>query len=122
MVFIDLNSEQAGNLSAYPVVENKPGKGYGITFPNAGFVTMNNDFIYRHAFITHRDIPFFIAISRKKFLTDLLEFYDREKPLLVANMQNRIKKTGRNNNRIRENPQQLFTETKRPAGFTGAKC
>lgn len=90
--FIDLNSEQAGNLSAYTVVENKPGKGYGITFPNSGFVTMNNDFIYRHAFITHTDIPFFIPISRKKFLTDLLEFYDREKPVLVANMQNRIKK------------------------------
>jgi hypothetical protein len=89
--FIDLNSEQAGNLSDYPVVENKPGKGYGITFPNSGFATMNNDFIYRHAFITHTDIPFFIPVTRKKFLQDMLEFYDREKPELVSNMQDKIK-------------------------------
>ncbi|RQO68936.1 hypothetical protein DBR40_18290 [Pedobacter sp. KBW01] len=89
--FIDLNSEQAGNLSPYPVIENKPGKGYGINFPNSGFVTVNNDFVYRHAFITHSDIPFFIPITRKKFLQDMLEYYDREKPELVANMQDRIK-------------------------------
>ncbi|MEI9954850.1 MAG: hypothetical protein WDM90_00700 [Ferruginibacter sp.] len=89
--FIDLNSEEAGNLSAYTVVENKPGKGYGIMFPNSGFVTVNNDFVYRHAFITHTDIPFFIPITRKKFLQDMLEYYDREKPELVANMQDKIK-------------------------------
>ncbi|NRF40121.1 hypothetical protein [Pedobacter foliorum] len=90
--FIDLNGEVVGgNMSDHPVVENKPGKGYGITFPNSGFVTVNNDLVYRHAFIAHTDIPFFIPITRKKFLTDLLEFYDREKPELIANMQNRIK-------------------------------
>lgn len=89
--FIDLNSEVVGNLSEYPVVENKPGKGYGITFPNSGFVTVNNDFVYRHAFITHTDIPFLIPITRKRFLQDMLEYYDREKPELVASMQNRIK-------------------------------
>ncbi|MEE1944776.1 hypothetical protein VRU48_06640 [Pedobacter sp. KR3-3] len=90
--FIDLNAEQTGNLSLYQVVENRPGKGYGINFPNSGFVTVNNDMVYRHAFITHTDIPFFIPITRKKILQDMLEFYDREKPELVANMQDRIKK------------------------------
>ncbi|NII82705.1 hypothetical protein [Pedobacter sp. SG908] len=92
--FIDLNSEQAGNLSSYPVIENKPGKGYGINFPNSGFVTVNNDFVYRHAFITHSDIPFFIPITRKKFLQDMLEYYDREKigivPLLEEKVKNKI--------------------------------
>ncbi|PUZ25860.1 hypothetical protein DCC81_16545 [Chitinophaga parva] len=89
--FIDLNSEETGNTSLYPIVEYKPGKGYGISFPNSGFVAVNNDFVFHHAFITHPDIPFFIPITRKQFLTDLLEFYDREKPSLVANMQDNIK-------------------------------
>lgn len=89
--FIDLNSEQAGNLSSYPVIENKPGKGYGINFPNSGFVTVNNDFVYRHAFITHSDIPFFIPITRKKFLLDMLEYYDREKMGIVPQLEEKVK-------------------------------
>lgn len=92
--FIDLNNEQAGNLSSFLVIENKPGKGYGINFPNSGFVTVNNDFVYRHAFITHNDIAFFIPITRKKFLQDMLEYYDREKvgvvPLLEEKVKNKI--------------------------------
>jgi len=88
--YIDLTDETAGAQSNQ-VLENKPGKGYGWNGSNNNFVTVNNDFVYRHAFITHTDIPFFIPVSRKKFLTDLLEFYDREKPELVANMQDKIK-------------------------------
>nr|WP_294875446.1 hypothetical protein [uncultured Pedobacter sp.] len=89
--FIDLNSEVVGGLSEYPVVENKPGKGYGITFPNSGFVTVNNDFVYRHAFITHTDIPFLIPITRKKFLQDMLEYYDREKMGIVPQLEEKVK-------------------------------
>jgi hypothetical protein len=92
--FIELPDEGVGNqLNQYSgmFLENKPGKGYGWTGSN-GFVAMGTvSFIYRHAFITHTDIPFFIPVTRKKFLTDLLEFYDREKPELVANMQEKIK-------------------------------
>lgn len=88
--FIDLT---AGEVGSYPIqlVENKPGKGFGYTSSNNNFVTLNNEMIFRHAFITHTEIPFFIPVSRKKFLTDLLEFYDREKPELVRNMQEKIK-------------------------------
>jgi len=92
--FVELPNEGVGdqlNQSNGQVLENKPGKGYGWTGSN-GFVTMGTvSFIYRHAFITHTDIPFFVPVTRKKFLTDLLEFYDREKPELVANMQDKIK-------------------------------
>ncbi|MES2418145.1 MAG: hypothetical protein V4541_08140 [Bacteroidota bacterium] len=92
--FIELTTERVGDQqtqSQGQVLENKPGKGYGWTGSN-GFVSMGNvSFIYRHAFIAHTDTPFFIPITRKKFLTDLLEFYDREKPELVANMQDKIK-------------------------------
>ncbi|MES1224546.1 MAG: hypothetical protein ABUT20_54130, partial [Bacteroidota bacterium] len=88
--FVDLTDGEAGAQSNQ-LVENKPGKGYGYTSSNNNFVTINNNFVYRHAFITHADIPFFIPVSRKKFLTDLLEFYDHEKPVLVANMQEKIK-------------------------------
>lgn len=92
--FIELPVEGIGdqlNQSNGQVLENKPGKGYGWNGSN-GFVTMGAvGFIFRHAFITHTDIPFFIPVSRKQFLTDLLEFYDREKPELVANMQDKIK-------------------------------
>jgi len=92
--FIDVTTQGIGdqlNQSQGMVLENKPGKGYGWNGSN-GFVTMGAvGLIYHHALITHTDIPFFIPVSRKKFLTDLLEFYDREKPELVANMQDRIK-------------------------------
>lgn len=92
--FIELPAEGVGdqlNQSNGQVLENKPGKGYGWTGSN-GFVAMGTvSFIFRHAFITHTDIPFFIPVTRKKFLTDLLEFYDRDKPELVANMQDKIK-------------------------------
>ncbi|WP_460559143.1 hypothetical protein [Ferruginibacter profundus] len=92
--FIDLTTEEVGDQltqSQGLVLENKSGKGYGWNGSN-GFVAMGTvSFIFRHAFIMHTDIPFFIPVSRKKFLTDLLEFYDREKPELVANMQDRIK-------------------------------
>lgn len=92
--FIELPAEGVGdqlNQSNGQVLENKPGKGYGWNGSN-GFVTIGAvGFIFRHAFITHTDLPFFIPVSRKQFLTDLLEFYDREKPELVANMQEKIK-------------------------------
>lgn len=93
--FIDLTTEGVGDQltqSTGQVLENKPGKGYGWNGSN-GFVAMGSvSFIFRHAFIAHSDIPFFIPVTRKQFLTDLLEFYDREKPELVANMDDRIRK------------------------------
>jgi hypothetical protein len=73
------------------ILEIKPGKGYGYTTSN-GFITMNNELLFRVAYLTHADIPFFIPISRKKFLTDLLEYYDREKPVLTSAVQENIKK------------------------------
>lgn len=92
--FVDLANEETGDQltqNSGQVLENRPGKGYGWTGSN-GFVTMGSvNFIFRHAFIAHADIPFFIPVSRKKFLTDLLEFYDREKPELMTNMQSKIK-------------------------------
>lgn len=88
--FIDLTDESAGSMNIQ-VLEYIPGKGYG-WYGSNGFVKMGDvSFIYRHAFISHTDIPFFIPVTRKKFLTDMLEFYEREKPELVANMQHKIK-------------------------------
>lgn len=88
--FVDLTDAEAG-AQHNQFVENKPGKGYGYTSSNNNFITLNNSFVFRHAFIAHTDIPFFIPVSRKKFLADLLEFYEHEKPVLVAGMQEKIK-------------------------------
>ena len=72
------------------ILEKKPGAGYGYTTRN-GFINFNNELIFRLAYITHTDVPFFIPISRKKFLNDLLEYYEREKPVLTAAVQEKIK-------------------------------
>lgn len=72
------------------ILEIKPGSGYGYTTSN-GFINFNNELIFRVAYITHTDLPFFIPVSRRKFLTDLLEYYDREKPVLTSAIQEKIK-------------------------------
>ena len=86
--FFDLTSNGLDEQGT--ILEIKPGSGYGYTTSN-GFINFNNELIFRVAYITHNDIPFFIPVSRKKFLTDLLEYYDREKPVLTSAIQEKIK-------------------------------
>ncbi|GEM_PF-2352461 len=80
--FLDVSGENiAANVM---LVENRPGKGYGFILGNSFEKASGIRDIYRHRYITHTDIPFFIPVSRKQFLQDLLEFYEREKSYLLA--------------------------------------
>ncbi|HEX2627892.1 MAG TPA: hypothetical protein VHM26_02745, partial [Chitinophagaceae bacterium] len=79
--YLDLSTENIGRQGSY--VLKRTDKGYGYMFENR-FVNWGIGLIYRHRYITHTDIPFFIPATRKKFLQDLLEFYEREKTYLVT--------------------------------------
>lgn len=85
--FFELNNETAGGQGCF-LVQHVSGKGAGYWF-NGNFVG-GLDYVYHHAFITHTDIPFLVPVSRKKFLQDLIVFYEREKPLLLAAMKERL--------------------------------
>lgn len=48
-----------------------------------------NTFIYRYWFITKKDTPVLVPVSRKEYLQSLLEYYEREKlyfPKLIAEL------------------------------------
>lgn len=80
--FLDVSGENiASNVM---LVENRPGKGYGFVLGNSFEKASGTSYVYRHRYITHTDIPFLIPASRKQFLQDLLEFYEREKSYLLA--------------------------------------
>lgn len=80
--FLDVSDENiAANVM---LVENRPGKGYGFVLGNSFEQAGGTNDIYRHRYITHTDIPFLIPASRKQFLQDLLEFYEREKSYLLS--------------------------------------
>lgn len=80
--FLDVSDENiASNVM---LVENRPGKGYGFVLGNNFEKATGGSYIYRHRYLTHTDIPFLIPVSRKQFLQDLLEFYEREKSYLLA--------------------------------------
>lgn len=85
--FFELTDENAGNQNQ--VLEIKQGSGYG-WYSSNGFIKMNNSFIYRHAYITHTDVPFFTIVTRKQFLNDLLEYYKLEKPIIVSEYKKQI--------------------------------
>lgn len=84
--FLDISDENITNNILF--VENKPAKGYGFVIGNNFEKAVGTSYVYRHRYITHTDLPFFIPISRKQFLNDLLEYYEREKPYLLTETPN----------------------------------
>lgn len=87
--FIDLSDELIAPNTM--LAENRPGKGYGFVLGNSFEKAYGTSHVYRHWYITHTDIPFLIPVTRKKFLQDLLEYYEREKSALSLEVQRQIK-------------------------------
>ena len=87
--FIDLSDELIAPNTM--LAENRPGKGYGFVLGNSFEKAHGTSYVYRHWYLTHTDIPFLIPVTRKKFLQDLLEYYEREKSALSLEVQRQIK-------------------------------
>lgn len=66
------------------------GEGYFKDVPEKDIKPNNrSNYIYRYWFVTKKDIPVLIPVSRKEYLESLLEYYEREKlyfPKLIAEL------------------------------------
>jgi hypothetical protein len=75
--FINLHEERLSNITMF--ITGNWNTGYSLVTSGELVKATGRTDVYRHRYFTHTDIPFLIPVTRKKFMEDLLEYYEREK-------------------------------------------